>query len=121
MVRELLAGDVLALGEHLLVGLLAVGQDGDALVDGVVGGREVVGALRRVGHERDQSVRDDLEARRFLDRDAGDGGAARRRRERSGRAQRGRYEQDLGEAFFHFFAIAAVSCVATRWRRSMVQ
>ena len=46
MTGELLAGDVLALGEHLLVGLLAVGQDGDALVDGVVGRREVVGALR---------------------------------------------------------------------------
>ena len=44
---ELLARDVLALGEHLLVGLLAVGQDGDALVDGVVGRREVVRALRR--------------------------------------------------------------------------
>ena len=47
LIRELLARDVLALGEHLLVGLLAVGQDGDALVDGVVGGREVVRALRR--------------------------------------------------------------------------
>ena len=47
LIRELLARDVLALREHVLVGLLAVGQDGDALVDGVVGGREVVGALRR--------------------------------------------------------------------------
>ena len=46
LIRELLSGNILALGEHLLVGLLAVGQDGDALVDGVVGRREVVGALR---------------------------------------------------------------------------
>ena len=47
LVRELLARDVLALGEHLLVGLVAVREDRHALVDGVVGRREVVGALRR--------------------------------------------------------------------------
>ena len=47
LTRELLSGNILALREHVLVGLLAVGQDGDALVDGVVGRREVVGALRR--------------------------------------------------------------------------
>ena len=56
MTGELLARDVLALGEHLLVGLLAVGQDGDALVDGVVGRGEVVGALRR-GAQRQGDLR----------------------------------------------------------------
>ena len=56
LIRELLSGNILALGEHLLVGLLAVGQDGDALVDGVVGGREVVSALRR-GAERQGDLR----------------------------------------------------------------
>ena len=61
MTGELLARDVLALGEHLLVGLLAVGQDGDALVDGVVGRREVVRALRR-GAQRQR----DLRVRGFL-------------------------------------------------------
>ena len=47
MTGELLSGNILALREHVLVGLLAVGQDGDALVDGVVGGGEVIRALRR--------------------------------------------------------------------------
>ena len=58
LVGELLARDVLALREHLLVGLLAVGQDGDALVDGVVGRGEVVRALRgRAQRQRDLRVR----------------------------------------------------------------
>jgi len=65
-------------------------------------------------------VRDDLEARRFVDRDAGDRGAARRR-ERTGSAKRGRYDQDLGEAFFHIFVISAVSRLATLSCCSMVQ
>ena len=58
LIRELLPGNVLALREHLLVGLLAVGQDGDALVDGVVGRGEVVRALRgRAQRQRDLRVR----------------------------------------------------------------
>ena len=58
LTRELLSGNILALREHVLVGLLAVGQDGDALVDGVVGRREVVGALRgRAQRQRDLRVR----------------------------------------------------------------
>jgi len=58
LIRELLSGNILALGEHLLVGLLAVGQDGDALVDGVVGRREVVRALRgRAQRQGDLRVR----------------------------------------------------------------
>ena len=56
LTRELLSGNILALREHVLVGLVAVGQDGDALVDGVVGGGEVVGALRR-GAQRQRDLR----------------------------------------------------------------
>ena len=56
LVGELLARDVLALREHLLVGLLAVRQDRDALINRIVGGREVVGALRR-GAQRQRDLR----------------------------------------------------------------
>ena len=58
LVGELLARDVLALREHLLVGLLAVRQDRDALINRIVGGGEVVGALRRrAQRQRDLRVR----------------------------------------------------------------